>query len=227
MHTMAFSMHYYKKTKLKMCLQFNVKYFLRNCMQLFLSLFFVLSGYVYAADNTEKLSAVNYNLIDIFSAQLVPSDDGYVLNAESDIAFGVALEQALMKGVDLQFLIEFQLVAPREYWFDDEISTVSQRLILRYHALSRQFLLVRESADKSAQQKSFSSLSEAQEDIASIKELKVLNKEDVERGKIYKATLLIRLDRNKLPKAFQVDAISSNDWKMESQHYTWQPSLFK
>jgi len=220
-------MPYYKKTKFNMRLQFKLNQLLRNCMPVLLSLFFVLSSYVYAADNNEKLSAVNYNLIDIFSAQLSPTDDGYVLNAESDIAFGVALEQAVMKGFDLQFLIEFQLVSPREYWFDDEIATVSQRVILRYHALSRQFLVIREGGDKGVQQKAYTSLGEAQDDIASIKDLKVLNKDDVERGKTYKAVLLIRLDRNKLPKAFQVDAISTNDWKMISQHYTWQPNLFK
>lgn len=218
---MAFFMPCFKKTNA------ILKYVCRNYMQVLLSLCLVFSSYTYAADSGEKLSIVNYNLIDIISAQLSPLDDGYALNAESDVAFGVALEQAVLKGFDLNFLIEFQLVSPREYWFDDEIATVSRRIVLRYHALSRQFLVIRENADKVVQQKSYASLSEAQEDIASIKDLKVLDKNDVERDKTYKATLLIRLDRNKLPKAFQVDAISSNDWKMISQHYTWQPNLFK
>ena len=218
---MAFFMPCFKKTNA------ILKYVRRNYMQVLLSLCLVFSSYTYAADSGEKLSIVNYNLIDIISAQLSPLDDGYALNAESDVAFGVALEQAVLKGFDLNFLIEFQLVSPREYWFDDEIATVSRRIVLRYHALSRQFLVIRENADKVVQQKSYASLSEAQEDIASIKDLKVLDKNDVERDKTYKATLLIRLDRNKLPKAFQVDAISSNDWKMISQHYTWQPNLFK
>lgn len=218
---MAFFMPCFKKTNA------ILKYVRRNYMQVLLSLCLVFSSYTYAADSGEKLSIVNYNLIDIISAQLSPLDDGYALNAESDVAFGVALEQAVLKGFDLNFLIEFQLVSPREYWFDDEIATVSRRIVLRYHALSRQFLVIRENADKVVQQKSYESLSEAQEDIASIKDLKVLDKNDVERDKTYKATLLIRLDRNKLPKAFQVDAISSNDWKMISQHYTWQPNLFK
>lgn len=218
---MAFFMPCFKKTNA------ILKYVRRNYMQVLLSLCLVFSSYAYAADSGEKLSIVNYNLIDIISAQLSPLDDGYALNAESDVAFGVALEQAVLKGFDLNFLIEFQLVSPREYWFDDEIATVSRRIVLRYHALSRQFLVIRENADKVVQQKSYESLSEAQEDIASIKDLKVLDKNDVERDKTYKATLLIRLDRNKLPKAFQVDAISSNDWKMISQHYTWQPNLFK
>ena len=210
-----------------MHLHFVLKSFLRCNIHVLFSLFFLLSGYTFAADNSEKLSTVNYNLIDIFNAELSATDDGYVLNAESDIAFGVALEQAVMKGFDLQFLIEFQLVSPREYWFDDEIATVSQRVTLRYHALSRQFLVIREGADKSAQQKNYPTLIEAQEDIGSIKDFKVLNKDDIERDKTYQATLLMRLDRNKLPKALQVDAISSNDWKMVSQHYTWQPNLFK
>jgi len=52
-------------------------------------------------------------------------------------------------------------------------------------------------------------------------------KSDVEKGLLYKALLLMRLDYKKLPKALQVDAIGSDDWKMTSQRFEWTPSLFK
>ena len=106
--------------------------------------------------------------------------------------------------------------------FDDEISTVTRRIALSYHALSRQYLLTR-----GDQQRTFASLDDAMDALSDISDLKVFQRTDVEKGVLYKATLLMRLDQTKLPKALQVDAIGSDDWKMTSQHFEWTPNLFK
>lgn len=176
-----------------------------------------------AADGNK--SAVNYNLIDIFSAELVPVDDDYVLNAEAEIAFGVALEQAAMKGFDLHFIIAFELYRQRDYWFNEDIASVEQRVTLRYHALSRQYLVIRDEGKKTSQQKAFSSLIEAEEELAFISDLPVFSVNSVEKDVVYKAKLSMRLDRTKLPKAFQVNAINVNDGKMSSQEFEWEPNF--
>jgi hypothetical protein len=189
-----------------------------------LSLCLLSVGSVFAEDSSKK-QAVSYNLIDFFSAELLPTADGYLLNAESDIAFGVALEQAVQKGFDLHFILEFQLLAPRKYWFDEVIASVNQHVTLRYHALSRQYLVIREDANKKNQQKSFATLAEAEEELAFVSDFKVLQNTTLKSDTQYKAILLMRLDKSRLPKAFQVDAINSNDWKMTSQRFEWQPQF--
>lgn len=160
--------------------------------------------------------------LSIQSAELDLVEDSYVLNADVDIKFSEEIEQAVVKGFVLNFIIEFQLVTPRKYWFDDEIATVTRRIALSYHALSRQYLLTR-----GDQQRTFASLDDAIDALSDISDLKVFQRTDVEKGVLYKATLLMRLDQTKLPKALQVDAIGSDDWKMTSQHFEWTPNLFK
>jgi hypothetical protein len=189
---------------------------------LMLSFCFLTAQSVFAEDVVKK-PAVSYNLIDFFSAQLTPSNDGYLLNAEADIAFGVALEQVVQKGFDLHFIIEFQLLSPRKYWIDEVVTSVSQHVTLRYHALSRQYLVIREDANKKSQQKSFATLTEAEEELAFVSDFKVLRNVALDNTAVYKGILLMRLDKSKLPKTFQVDAINSNDWKMISQRFEWQP----
>jgi hypothetical protein len=162
------------------------------------------------------------NSLMIKSAELVAFEDGYVLNADVDIKFSDEMEEAVIKGFELNFLIEFQLVTPRKYWFDDEIVTVTNRVTLSYHALSRQYLVIR-----GEQQKTFATLDEAVEDLSKIRDVKALLKAEVVKGEPYNAALLMRLDHTKLPKALQVDAISSDDWKMISQRFEWSPNLFK
>ena len=154
--------------------------------------------------------------IDIKEAELQAIDDYYALSAEVEVSFDDAIEAAVNKGVPLHFLIEFQVVKPRKYWFDDEIETVTRRVVLSYHALSRQYLVTR-----GAHQKSFESLAEAEQELMVIDDWKVLDKAQIEKNEPYNAALLVRLDQTKLPKAIQVDAISSEKWNLTSQKFEW------
>ena len=55
-------------------------------------------------------------------------EDGFVLNAEFDVAINATLEEALQKGMPLYFVLEFELSRPRWYWLDEKVlvnSTVS------------------------------------------------------------------------------------------------------
>jgi hypothetical protein len=193
---MGFSMPYCKKIKLV---------FLAFCLA-----FFSIAGL--AANSS----------MSVKSAELKTQDDAYVLNADIDIKFSSAIEDAISKGYTLNFIIEFQLATPRKYWFDDEIATVTQRVSLSYHALSRQYLLVR-----GEQQKTFVRLDEAIDDLSSISDLKVFSKSQVEKGEPYNAGFLMRLDTKKLPKTLQGDGLVSEEWTMTTQRFEWQPTLFK
>ncbi len=154
--------------------------------------------------------------IVINQAELEPLDDFYALYANAQIDFDEAIVEAVNKGVPLHFLIEFQVVSPREYWFDDEIITASTSVVLSYHALSRQYLV-----NSGPHQKSFETLAEAKEALMQIENWKVLDKSLIEKGEVYNAALLVRLDQSKLPKAIQVDAIASEKWNLVSQKYEW------
>ena len=154
--------------------------------------------------------------IDIKEAELQAIDDYYALSADVEVSFDDTIEAAVNKGVPLHFLIEFQVVKPRKYWFDDEIETVTRSVVLSYHALSRQYLVTR-----GAHQKSFESLAEAEQELMVIDDWKVLDKAQIEKNEPYNAALLVRLDQTKLPKAIQVDAISSEKWNLTSQKFEW------
>lgn len=154
--------------------------------------------------------------IDVKSAELELQDNYYGLNADVDISFDKEIEEAINKGVPLNFLIEFQIVSPRKYWFDDEIVTASQTVSLSYHALSRQYLV-----NRAGHQQSFASLDEAMHALVELNEWKVVDRALLEKPEVYKAALLIRLDQTKLPKAIQVDAIASEKWNLSSQKFEW------
>ena len=158
--------------------------------------------------------------IQVKSAELIPIDNSYQLDADFEIDFSPEVEAALNKGVQLSFLIEFQLVQPREYWFDDEITTKSQLIQLRYHALSRQYLV-----NVEQHQKSFATLEEAVDELSRLRDWDVLAKSDIAKGENYIANLRFRLDHSRLPKALQVEALSSEKWTLVSERYRWVPNF--
>ncbi|MFZ3088219.1 MAG: DUF4390 domain-containing protein [Methylotenera sp.] len=160
--------------------------------------------------------------LHIRSANLITFEDDVLLNADAEINFSPEMEKAILKGFTFNFLIEFQLIVPRKYWFNDEIATTVQQVSVSYHALSRQYIVMR-----NEQQRTYASLDEAIEDLSIIQDLKVFEKSDVEKGEPYLAVLLMRLDHKKLPKALQVEGMASNDWKMTSQRFEWSPNIFK
>lgn len=167
-------------------------------------------------------SLANSGTLHIRSANLITYENDVLLNADVEINFGAEMEKAILKGFTFNFLIEFQLVRPRQYWFNDEVATTVQQVSLSYHALSRQYIVMR-----NEQQRTFPTLDAAIEDLSIIQDLKVFEKSDMEKGEPYLAMLLMRLDHKKLPKTLQVEGIASNDWKMSSQKYEWSPNLFK
>ena len=154
--------------------------------------------------------------IQIKSAELQLQDSHYTLDADVEINFDKDIEEAINKGVPLNFLVEFQIVSPRKYWFDDEVITTTQTVTLSYHALTRQYLVNRKS-----HQQSFETLSEAKLAVVDLEDWKVVEKLLLDKNEVYRAALLIRLDQSKLPKAIQVEAISSEKWNLTSEKYEW------
>lgn len=156
------------------------------------------------------------NSIQIKTAELQARDDFYSLDADIEMSFDKDIEEAVNKGVPLNFVFEFQIVSPRQYWFDDEVVTATQNITLSYHALTRQYLVSR-----GKQQQSYESLGDAMRDLASLNDWNVAEKSLLEKGEVYRAALLVRLDQNKLPKAIQVEAIGSEKWNLTSEKFEW------
>lgn len=158
--------------------------------------------------------------LEIKSAELVHTEGAYLLDADFELVLSPAVEEAVSKGMPLTFLVEFQVVALRRYWFDDEVVTLTSKVALSYHALSRQYLLNRD-----GHQLSFTSLQEAKEELSHIKNWQVLETDQLKKGENYQAALRMRLDQSKLPKALQVDTLNSEDWNMVSERLRWTPAL--
>jgi len=160
--------------------------------------------------------------IEPLEASLSAGDEGYVLSAQFQVELGSHLEEAVSRGVPLYFVMEFDLTRNRWYWSNEHVAgkTISYRLA--YNALTRQYRL-----SNGGLHQNFATLGEALRVMARIASLPVADKGMLKPGETYQAALRLSLDRQQLPKPFQVDAIANRDWQVEAttQRWTFVPAV--
>lgn len=158
--------------------------------------------------------------IQVKFAALEVAEEGYQLNADFEITLNPTLEQALKKGIALYFVTEFDLVSPRWYWLDEKIVRSELQETLSYYALTRQYRLSRGLLSQN-----FDTLEEALQILSRLRNRVTIESAALKKDTAYVATLRMRLDVSRLPKPFQVEALSSRDWNLSSSKAQWSMTL--
>lgn len=180
--------------------------------------------------------------ISVNKVEVRLGEDGYQLSAGYDISMNFVVEQALSRGIPLYFVGEFSLTRSRWDWLDNAQQAVSrgiqhyfvdepklthwswldaeifkgeQTVKLSYNVLTRRYRISR-----GALFQNFASLEEALNMLARQSSAAIpaeLMKKD---GK-YMAAARLRLDITQLPRPLQVNALTGNDWSLDSAWYRW------
>ena len=134
------------------------------------------------------------------------------MNAEINLELSPALEQLVKKGVTLHFVTEFQLTKGRWYWFHEKIVDVQRTSKISYQALTDQYRVTLGSVTLTA-----ANLKQAMAAVSTIDDWAVVDQSAVNQNQSYIAAIRMRLDTNQLAKPFQVNAINSKAWNLQSE----------
>lgn len=157
--------------------------------------------------------------IHIKSAEVSRADSGYVLDADYEVALSHTLEEALLRGLPLHFVTDFELIEPRGWTFglwNKTVATFTQQHRLSYNALTRQYRV-----SFGTLHQNFDVLTEALAVIGRVHKRLPLTKDEIDPDTIYTAAVRLRLDTSLLPKPLQIDALGSRDWHLSSEWYRW------
>jgi hypothetical protein len=154
--------------------------------------------------------------VEVRRAALVAAENGYYLEADFEIALTHTLEEALNKGVPLYFTLEFELIRPRWYWFNEKISRAQQQYRLSYNALTRHYRV-----GLGTLYENFSALSEALVFMSKVRLREIAGPGALKKDTAYTAAVRLRLDTSQLPKPFQISAVGSREWSVSSDWYRW------
>ncbi|MCX7891997.1 MAG: DUF4390 domain-containing protein [Burkholderiales bacterium] len=155
--------------------------------------------------------------IEVRSAQLTATEEGYALDADFEFELNQRLDDALAKGVPFFFLVEFEAERPRWYWWNERVVLRTMQVRLAYHALTRQYRVSRGTLAQS-----FGSLDEALRAVSRVRDWLVLERGQVRADETYLIALRMRLDLSQMPKPFQVSAITNRDWTLASDWTRWR-----
>lgn len=154
--------------------------------------------------------------VSVKSATLEAVDDGWQVQAQFDVQFSGRLEEAVNRGVPLYLIVEFEISRPRWYWFDEKPIRTSQVYKISYTPLLRQYRLSVGNAYQN-----FTRFEEVTRVLSRLRGWHVADKGALKKDQVYQAALRMRLDTAQLPKPFQLNAIASSDWTLESDWHRW------
>ncbi len=156
--------------------------------------------------------------IDFKDFTLEGSPKNYKINTRVEFELTDYLRSALQNGVTLNARIQFRLGKHKSWWFNDDTPLLTVPFQLKYHALSRHYLLSRNDTNEHW---NFSNLPSA---VRKLNELREYSLPDISsslgEGKFY---ILAAADLNpsnlNLPLRFQ--SLFSDQYKLTSEGVLW------
>ena len=167
-------------------------------------------GVVLAAGFAASFSA-HADEIEVTDAQLAATEEGIALAADFSFELNPRLAEAVANGVPLYFVVEFELTRPRWWWFDEKAAAKRIQLRLSYHALSRHYRL-----SSGVLQQNYNTLDEAINVLRRVRNWLVVDRSAGLADADYEAAVRMRLDVTLLPKPFQLSALTSREFNLES-----------
>ena len=155
--------------------------------------------------------------IAVRSAVVRLQDDVYVIDAEFDFALTAPLEEALLRGTPLYFVLETEVTRTRPYWFDERVNSPQSVRRLTFAALTNSYRV--DTGRSVAGANSYATLDEALRQIRLVRGRTLLDKRELRSGERYEVSLRLRLDTTQLPKPLQVNTLVSREWSLASDWY--------
>ncbi|WP_341910011.1 DUF4390 domain-containing protein [Polaromonas sp. YR568] len=169
-------------------------------------------------------SAGGAHATDISQLRVERSDDGVYLSAQARFELPPVVEDALLRGIPLFFVVEADIYRDRWYWTDPRVASAARTLRLAYQPLTRRWRLniaagvISNSAGlRATLNQNYESLPEALAAIQRIARWRIAEPADVNPNATHRLEFSFRLDLSQLPRPFQIGVAGQRDWNISAQ----------
>lgn len=157
---------------------------------------------------------------ELAELRLERADKALVLNSALRLELGSSLEDALLKGVAIHFVVQADVYRDRWYWSDQHVASASRYYRLLYQPLTRRWRLsmsrepLSGNALGNSLSQNFDSLTEALALVRRVYGWSVVDVAELSRSGRYYLRYQFRLDVNQLPRPFQISTGTQSDWNL-------------
>ena len=156
--------------------------------------------------------------------QIEKIEDGIYLNATLGFELPASLEDALTRGMPVNFSMQATVLRERWYWYDRRVSITERFIRLSYQPLSRRWRVVQSSQPMQSSGlgvslgSSYDSLKDALQAIQKINRWRIADSTVLKTDAKQKLDFYFFLDLSQLPQAMQFGNLATNDWALEINH---------
>ena len=177
---------------------------------LFISLLFITFFANVALAKTNAIEVNYLNITELNDELRLDAEVAYELNSE--------VRDALVNGIPLVFEIEVQVKSLQSWRLDKVVSTTVKTHVLKYHALSKQYVLNNlENGDSD----SFPDLESVLLHQGRVTAMYIAEVDEVDKQGNYIVQLRSRLLTSKLPLPLRMKSYFSPKWRLDSGWYEW------
>ena len=159
--------------------------------------------------------------VELTELMPVRKDNELLINAQLKLELGMAVEDALIKGLAVHFVAEAEVLRERWYWTDKKIGAASRYYRLAYQPLTRRWRLNVSSEPISGTglagsiSQNFETLAEALSVIRRQTAWKIADTQSLNPDSRHRLRYEFRLDVSQLPRPFQIASGNQVDWNLQ------------
>ncbi len=147
-------------------------------------------------------------------------EDEVLVSGQVAFELPSAVEEAMLKGIPMYFVVQAEVTKERWYWYDKRVISAERHMRVAYQPLTRKWRLnVTNGPDKAgstglALNQSFDTLPQALAIVKRLFRWKIADAGDLDASGRHKMELKFRLDLSQLPRPFQIGAIGQSEWDL-------------
>ncbi|MDB5966603.1 MAG: hypothetical protein JWQ72_3103 [Polaromonas sp.] len=153
--------------------------------------------------------------------KLERGDDGIYLSALVEFELPAVVEDALLKGIPMFFVVEADVYQSRWYWTDRRVASATRTIRLAFQPLTRRWRvniatgLINSSAGiRATLNQNYDTLPEALSAVQRLSRWRIADGADLDPDLLHKLEFSFRLDLSQLPRPFQIGVAGQKDWNI-------------
>ena len=158
--------------------------------------------------------------VDAPQLQVERSDEGLFLSATVRFEIPALVEDALLKGIPIFFVIDAEVLRERWYWADEKLASSARYMRLIYQPLTRRWRLnvsptpIGNSGLGVTLSQNFDDLGEAMSAVQRVSRWKIADADAAPASARPKVEFRFRLDTTQLPQPLQIGIVGRSDWNL-------------
>ena len=158
---------------------------------------------------------------ELTQLRLERADDGVFLSAVARFELPPVVEDALLKGIPMFFVVEADIYRYRWYWTDVQAASAARTMRLAYQPLTGRWrvnivsgLIASSSGLRATLNQNYETMAEALSAIQRLSHWKIAEASEIEFGKQHFVEFRFRLDASQLPRLLQIGTLGQSDWNL-------------